>query len=205
LYGSKDLVPKAVGYQTADGVCYSMGDLSTGQWSLLNNKKPRQGLKLTYTGGSQCDGFTYRSVEYHFECDPTAGIGVPRAVFGDCEFVVLWKTAHACASRPSMIWPVFFLAFLGITAYLLGRFIYNIRVKQMLLDWEAVPHIRLVRMIGASMMIFAFDFWEGLQRLAPGVSERAEALWEQYRPSWTRSGSRPVYHGVGSAESADQY
>eukprot|EP00961_Rhodomonas_salina_P108605 1461731-Rhodomonas_salina.1 len=55
-------------------------------------------VALTRIWWYQCDGFTYRSVEYHFECDPNAGIGVPRAVFGDCEFVVRlkknlnWKT-----------------------------------------------------------------------------------------------------------------
>lgn len=71
LYGGNSNVPRSVGYQTADGVCYYMGQLATGKWSLLDKRNPEKGLKLTYTGGSQCDGSTDRSTHYHFECDPS--------------------------------------------------------------------------------------------------------------------------------------
>ncbi|KAJ1479679.1 hypothetical protein T484DRAFT_1813393, partial [Baffinella frigidus] len=57
---------------TGDGVCYYMGQLRTGKWSLLDPRHPGVGLKLTYTGGSECDGDTDRSTEFHFECNPEA-------------------------------------------------------------------------------------------------------------------------------------
>mmetsp|Transcript_34939 Transcript_34939/g.70610 ORF Transcript_34939/g.70610 Transcript_34939/m.70610 type:complete len:103 (+) Transcript_34939:386-694(+) len=102
-----------------------------------------------------------------------------------------------------MLLPIFFWSFSLVAVYLFARFIYNIRVKQMMLDWEAVPHIRLVRFVGASIMIFAHDFWEGLQQLAPEFSERAERTWERIRPSWTRSEYRPVQHSTTTDE--EQY
>ncbi len=37
----------------------------------LTCRNPSAGLKLTYRGGSQCDGSTDRSTHYHFECDPS--------------------------------------------------------------------------------------------------------------------------------------
>ena len=69
-----DSVPAAVGYQTADGVCYLMGRLANSKWGLLDQRHPEMGVKLTYSGGSQCDGDTDRSTEYRFECDPDAGV-----------------------------------------------------------------------------------------------------------------------------------
>ena len=31
------------------GVCYKMGDVKTGRWSLLDTSNPKKGLKLSYT------------------------------------------------------------------------------------------------------------------------------------------------------------
>lgn len=92
-------VRKAIGYQTADGVCYYMGLLSTGKWSLLDRRRPSQGVKLTYTGGSQCDGATQRSTQFQFDCNRRAGLGRPVTVFGDCEFIITWETSLACPNR----------------------------------------------------------------------------------------------------------
>jgi hypothetical protein len=69
-------VQASIGYQTGDGVCYYMGKLRSGRWSLLDPRHPEAGLKLTYTGGSPCDGDTRRSTQFHFECNPDAGVGV---------------------------------------------------------------------------------------------------------------------------------
>ena len=81
LLGDNGVTP-AMGYQTADGVCYRMGQLAGAQWGLLDRRHPEMGLKLTYTGGSQCDGDTDRSTEYRFECDADAGVrdGLEHAV-----------------------------------------------------------------------------------------------------------------------------
>jgi hypothetical protein len=102
LFGSQNVQP-SIGYQTGDGVCYYMGQLRSGRWSLLDARRPEAGLKLTYTGGSPCDGDTRRSTQFHFECNPDAGKGEPVAVFGDCEFVVTWETALACPIRQTQL------------------------------------------------------------------------------------------------------
>jgi hypothetical protein len=78
LLGDNGVKP-AIGYQTADGVCYRMGQLSGPQWGLLDRRHPEMGLKLTYTGGSKCDGDTDRSTEFRFECDANAGVRTPSA------------------------------------------------------------------------------------------------------------------------------
>ena len=57
-----------------------MGILRTGKWSLLDPRRPEAGLKLSYTGGSPCDGDTRRSTHFHFECNRDAGHGEPIAV-----------------------------------------------------------------------------------------------------------------------------
>ena len=56
--GQAKRVPQAIGYQTADGVCYKMGDVRTAQWALLDAADPRKGVKLKYTGGARCEGVT---------------------------------------------------------------------------------------------------------------------------------------------------
>eukprot|EP00283_Hemiselmis_rufescens_P019799 CAMPEP_0173459894 /NCGR_PEP_ID=MMETSP1357-20121228/62200_1 /TAXON_ID=77926 /ORGANISM="Hemiselmis rufescens, Strain PCC563" /LENGTH=295 /DNA_ID=CAMNT_0014427401 /DNA_START=59 /DNA_END=942 /DNA_ORIENTATION=+ len=160
LYGGAANVPRSIGYQTADGVCYYMGQLATGKWSLLDKRNPSAGVKLTYRGGSQCDGSTDRSTHYHFECDPTAGVGRPVAVFGDCEFVVRWRTAHACPIQTSsFLSSLFWVAALVVLFLTLG-FAYNVKVNHMLPDWEAVPQIHTIRHVGALVTIAAVHAWD---------------------------------------------
>ena len=80
----------------------------TAKWSLLDSNDPKKGVKLKYTGGARCDGYTERSVAYHFECNAMAGVGEPLAVYGDCEFIVRWPTALACPIQPSIFLPILF-------------------------------------------------------------------------------------------------
>ena len=59
--------------QTGLGVRFAV-DHSSGfawlTWVVVGSRRPEAGLKLKYTGGSQCDGDTQRSTEYRFECNP---------------------------------------------------------------------------------------------------------------------------------------
>lgn len=169
LYGGPSNVPRSVGYQTADGVCYYMGQLSTAKWSLLDKRNPSAGVRLSYTGGSQCDGQTDRSTHYHFECDPSAGVGRPLAVFGDCEFVVRWRTAYACPIQTSSFLSTLFWVMVMILAGLVGGFIYNVRVLQMIPDWEAVPQINTIRYVGALMLTAAVKVWDMAVRVLPAL------------------------------------
>jgi len=189
VFGGKKRVPKAVGYQTADGVCYKMGDVQTAKWSVLDGRNPWAGIKLRYSGGSRCDGYTQRSTEFRFECDRNGGLGMPIAVFGDCEFVVRWKTALACPTQPAMFLTILFWVLLLSLAYLLGRFIYNIQVKKMMLDWEAFPHIEQVRIIGALLLLAFERAWDMTSQHSPSsigdwltnVRVRLEPLLSRFR------------------------
>mmetsp|Transcript_19699 Transcript_19699/g.54783 ORF Transcript_19699/g.54783 Transcript_19699/m.54783 type:complete len:280 (-) Transcript_19699:16-855(-) len=180
-------VPPAVGYQTADGVCYRMGKMSASKWGLLDRKHPEMGLKLTYTKGSQCDGDTDRSIEYRFECDANAGVGRPLEVFGDCEFVVRWRTAFACPMQQStLLWFLFWGPIL-VGLYLIAGFVYNVAVLKMLPDWEAVPHIELIRTTGTYFAALVCLLWERVVVLAPGL----QVAWERLRarlPQWAANG-----------------
>lgn len=138
LFGDQNVL-RSIGYQTADGVCYYMGQLRTGRWSLLDPRHPGVGLKLRYTGGSECDGDTDRSTEFHFECNPEAGKGEPVAVFGDCEFVVTWETALACPQRGVALWVFLLWAALALIVYLCVGAIINIRFKDAEPTLDAVP------------------------------------------------------------------
>jgi len=179
VYGAKKRVPKAIGYQTADGVCYKTGDVKTAKWSLLDPKDPKKGVKLKYTGGARCDGYTERSTEYRFECDPMAGYGEPLAVYGDCEFVVRWRTALACPIHPSVFLPILFWVGFVIGLYLTIRFFHNILVTKMLLGWEAVPHIQEIRYMGALILMISEKLWEALSKVAPGAATKIGAWWER--------------------------
>eukprot|EP00287_Rhodomonas_sp_CCMP768_P008112 CAMPEP_0196748280 /NCGR_PEP_ID=MMETSP1091-20130531/72961_1 /TAXON_ID=302021 /ORGANISM="Rhodomonas sp., Strain CCMP768" /LENGTH=328 /DNA_ID=CAMNT_0042095567 /DNA_START=85 /DNA_END=1071 /DNA_ORIENTATION=+ len=145
LFGGEREVKSSIGYQTADGVCYYMGQLRSGRWSLLDSRRPDAGLKLTYTGGSQCDGDTQRSTEYRFECNPEAGKGEPVAVFGDCDFVVTWETALACPVQQAGFFTFLLWAGVVVAAYLFGGFLYNVRFRHADADADAIPHIHYLR------------------------------------------------------------
>mmetsp|Transcript_12309 Transcript_12309/g.30144 ORF Transcript_12309/g.30144 Transcript_12309/m.30144 type:complete len:324 (+) Transcript_12309:64-1035(+) len=195
LYGGAANVPRSVGYQTADGVCYYMGQLGTGKWSLLDRKNPSAGLKLSYKGGSQCDGQTDRSTHYHLECDPSAGVGRPLAVFGDCEFVVRWRTAYACPVQTTSFLSTLFWVMLFVAVGLVGGFIYNVRVLQMLPDWEAVPFINAIRHFGALVLIASVQAWDMAVRVLPALE--ALGVWVRERvPEGWFSGSGNGFRSV---------
>ena len=183
VFGSKRRVPRAIGYQTADGVCYKMGDVATARWSVLDGHNPFAGVKLRYSGGSRCDGYTQRSTEFRFECDRAMGVGRPIAVFGDCEFVVRWRTALACPTQPTMFFTILFWVMFAALLYFAGRFLYNVQVKKMMLDWEAVPHIGQIRIVGAAIMLVSERTWDFAVEHAPGsVSERLVRLRARLEP-----------------------
>jgi len=93
-------VLRSPGYQTLskDGetACYYMGNVNTGVWGLLDESRPEEGLKLTYSSGTKCDARTGRSLEYHFVCDPRKSDSLPTTVAGECRFMVIWETSLAC-------------------------------------------------------------------------------------------------------------
>mmetsp|Transcript_22926 Transcript_22926/g.35877 ORF Transcript_22926/g.35877 Transcript_22926/m.35877 type:complete len:184 (-) Transcript_22926:126-677(-) len=153
-----------------------MGDVSTPKWGLLSPGQPNLGVKLSYTHGSRCDGYTRRSTHFHFECDPLAGVGGPLAVYGDCEFVIRWRTAYACPRRPSTFLPILFWVTFSVCFYLVARFIYNIYFLKMSVDWESVPHISEIRWVGALILLVSEKLWNALQNAAPGIAERLAGL-----------------------------
>mmetsp|Transcript_12145 Transcript_12145/g.28622 ORF Transcript_12145/g.28622 Transcript_12145/m.28622 type:complete len:257 (-) Transcript_12145:81-851(-) len=135
----------APGYQTLvkDGerACYVMGNVNTGVWSLLDENKPEDGVKLTYSAGTKCDGRTGRSMEYHFICDPQVdGPGEPVTVAGECRFMIIWQTKFACPTYPaySPLLAVWGLVLLGV--YLVGGFVYNVCGRGEPISIGAVPH-----------------------------------------------------------------
>mmetsp|Transcript_71779 Transcript_71779/g.149914 ORF Transcript_71779/g.149914 Transcript_71779/m.149914 type:complete len:330 (+) Transcript_71779:213-1202(+) len=177
LFGGDRNVHPSIGYQTADGVCYYMGQLRTGRWSLLDSSRPEAGLKLTYTGGSQCDGSTERSTEYRFECNADAGKGEPVAVFGDCDFVVTWETALACPVKGTPLLTFLFWAVMAFAAYLFFGFLYNVRFTNAEADWEAVPHIHYLRWFLGLTSALSQQFCELLGDKIPYVG--AGWMWLQ--------------------------
>mmetsp|Transcript_11781 Transcript_11781/g.18495 ORF Transcript_11781/g.18495 Transcript_11781/m.18495 type:complete len:334 (+) Transcript_11781:63-1064(+) len=176
LFGERN-VQSSIGYQTADGVCYTMGSLRTGKWSLLDNRHPEAGLKLTYTGGDQCDGRTERSTEFHFECNPDAGDGEPVTVMGDCDFVVTWETALACPSGKTSLFQFLFwgLALFGL--YLMGGFFHNVRFKNLPADIDAIPHIDQLRWFGSLVTALFQQLLEQMQEYIPAT--RGFVSWVQ--------------------------
>jgi hypothetical protein len=38
--------------QNGEKTCYIMGDINTGIWGLLDEGRPQEGLKLTYSAGN---------------------------------------------------------------------------------------------------------------------------------------------------------
>lgn len=174
LFGSQN-VQSSIGYQTGDGVCYYMGQLRTGRWSLLDARHPEAGLKLSYTGGSPCDGDTRRSTEFHFECNPDAGKGEPVAVFGDCEFVVTWETAYACPIRQTQLGSFVWWAFLFFCLYVVLGFFYNVRVKNMTPDLGAIPHVQWLQWFGALVSAIVQNILETVGDRVPMA--RTAILW----------------------------
>jgi len=121
--------------------CYYMGNVNTAVWGLLDENKPEDGVKLTYSAGTKCDGSTGRSMEYHFICDPQVeGPGQPVTVAGECRFMIIWQSQLACPSYPAYspllaLWAVLLLAL-----YLIVGFAYNVLGNGMPPSLSAVPH-----------------------------------------------------------------
>jgi hypothetical protein len=82
-------------------------------------------VKLTYRAGTQCDGRTGRSLEYHFLCNPALPAGEPAAIAGDCGFIVTWETALACPLRPRSVATYVACAVAAVLAYLVAAFLCN--------------------------------------------------------------------------------
>jgi hypothetical protein len=82
-------------------------------------------VKLTYRAGTQCDGRTGRSLEYHFLCNPALPAGEPAAIAGDCGFIVTWETALACPLRPRSVATYVACAAAAVLAYLVAAFLCN--------------------------------------------------------------------------------
>ena len=146
--------PKAVhapGYQTlsqgGEEACYILGNLETQTFGLLDEQRPEEGIKITYSAGTQCDGRTSRSMEFHFLCNPAIEFGQPTTVTGECRFVFLWETSLACPFYPNhntmyLAWGLILLA-----TYLVSFTIYNMKTKG-LSGSAAVPHVDYLRALG---------------------------------------------------------
>jgi hypothetical protein len=176
----------SIGYEASDGSCHYMGQLQTGKWSLLNERRaiaiaiaaytpltirramlsrsPRDGLKLTYTGGSECAPSAAnapprrRSTEFFLECSPAAGRGAPTGVFGDCNYVVTWETSLACPIRPAPVLSLLFWALVAALVYLAAGFLYNVRRAGGLAaagGWDALPHAAALRAAGRQVLAAA--------------------------------------------------
>merc|ERR1712216_238814 len=187
LFGEQNVHP-SIGYQTGDGVCYYMGQLRSGRWGLLDPRNPQVGLKLTYSGGSPCDGDTRRSTQFHFECNPDAGKGEPVAVFGDCEFVVTWETALACPIRQTQLTSFLWWGFVLVALYLLLGFFYNVRFKDLPPDLGAVPHGQHLQWFGSVLSAIASNILEAVGERVPFA--RSAILW-------CRSSLGSAYESIG--------
>jgi len=168
LFGRQN-VQSSIGYQVGDGVCYYMGQLRTGRWSLLDQRHPEVGLRLLYTGGSRCGRNRERSTEFHFECNRKAGKGGPVAIFGDCEFVVTWETELACPIRQITLFHFLLLLILLVIFYLAAGFFFNVRYRGAIPDYDAIPHIQQIRWLGAVILAVFVKVLEIIGDYLPGV------------------------------------
>uniref|UniRef100_A0A6U6CFP7 Autophagy-related protein 27 n=2 Tax=Guillardia theta TaxID=55529 RepID=A0A6U6CFP7_GUITH len=178
LYKDPSKIPRGIGYQTADGVCYKMGDASRARWSLLDPRRPSRGVKLDYGGGSRCDGKTSRSISFHFECDRTLSVGRPIAVYGDCEFVVRWRTGYACPRKPSTFLPIFFWVLVAVGLYLIAVFYYNVRYRNLPASMESFPHIKEIRLLGAAVIMLVEQVSARIMAFSP--QGRDSNGWRNY-------------------------
>ena len=104
---------------------FETGNLETQEFGLIDEERPEEGVKLTYRAGTQCDGRTGRSLEYHLLCNPAMPIGEPAAIAGDCRFIVTWETALACPIRPRSVAAYAACAAAAILMYLVAAFLCN--------------------------------------------------------------------------------
>eukprot|EP00960_Hanusia_phi_P031489 749319-Hanusia_phi.AAC.2 len=72
-------------------------------------------------------------------------VGRPIAVYGDCQFVVRWRTGYACPRKPSTFLPIFFWVLVSVGIYLVAAFYYNIRFRLARRPaWESRWEIRVI-------------------------------------------------------------
>ena len=107
----------SVGFQwdtSNDNSCWELGSLETIQWSLLDERLPRKGVELMFTGGTPCS-VGARMVHFHMICAESVGSEGPSFAWEapTCSYHVVWPTVHACprdAGSPWLTWIFISLA-----------------------------------------------------------------------------------------------
>merc|ERR1711968_48471 len=87
-------------------MCYRLGSIETQEFSLIDEKNPRKGLEITYSGGQKCSSGMPRRITVHFLCASAYESGEPPSFAWEsptCVYHVVWPTAHAC---PATRWSI---------------------------------------------------------------------------------------------------
>lgn len=148
-----------VGYQSSKSGCWSLGDLHTAVYELIDENDAQKGIQLSFTDGTRCaDGFP-RSIRYHFICtgDWKGHGGQPYYVTEliGCEYEVVWPTHHACpaysfmdyrswfSSSPGTSYSLFstmWYLFLCLLFYCIAGIAWNVHREKKAIGIDAIPH-----------------------------------------------------------------
>ena len=98
---AKSTAQASVGFQwntKEPNTCWELGELSTAQWSYIDDKSPDKGVEIMYAGGTPCSKGV-RMLHYHMVCAGTK-LGNDKPSFAwespTCHYHVVWPTALAC-------------------------------------------------------------------------------------------------------------
>ena len=82
--------------------CWELGELSTAQYSYIEDKAPEKGIDIMYSGGTPCSKGV-RMIHYHMMCagDDSATKSQPSFAWEapTCHYHVVWPTTLACKGR----------------------------------------------------------------------------------------------------------